>query len=96
MMIIRDDEKRTHAHPAATKFRNDGVCDLLTGGSDVVQGHYHEISRGSFSCDEGKELRCRNCTHSGIFGLDTALNKAKGVNNDEIQITNDELMTKPE
>jgi hypothetical protein len=43
-----------------------------------VQGDHHEISRGSFSCDEGKELRCRNCTHSGIFGLDTALNKAKG------------------
>ena len=43
-----------------------------------MQGDDHKISCGSGSCDEGKELRCRNCTHSGIFGLDTALNKAKG------------------
>ena len=56
-----------------------------------MQGDDHKISCGSGSCDEGKELRCRNCTHSGIFGLDTALNKAKGVKNDEIQIMNDEL-----
>jgi hypothetical protein len=43
-----------------------------------VQRDDHKISRGSASCDEGEEFRCRNCTHSGIFGPDTALNKAKG------------------
>ncbi len=43
-----------------------------------MQGDDHKISCGGASCDEGKELRCRNCTHSRIFGLDTALNKAKG------------------
>jgi hypothetical protein len=96
MMIIRDDEKRTNAHTAPRQFRNDSICDLLTGGSDVVQRHDHEIPWSSAGCDEGKELRCRNCTHLGIFGLDTALNKAKGLKNDEILMTNDELMTKPE
>ena len=96
MMIIRDDEKRTNAHPAPSQFRNDCVCDLVSGGSDVMQRDDHEISRGSFTCDEGKELRCRYCTHSGIFGRDAALNKVKGVKNDEIQMRNDELVTKLE
>jgi len=42
-----------------------------------MQRDDHKISRGSGSCDEGEEFRCRNCTHSAIFGPDTALNKAK-------------------
>src|SRR6266576_5935912 len=76
MMIIRDDKKRTNAHPALSQFLNDCVCDLLSGGGDVMQRHDHEIPCGSAGCDKGKKVRCRNCTHWGIFGLDTALNKA--------------------
>jgi len=61
-----------------------------------VQRDDDKIPRGSRRGDQWKELGCRNCTHSGIFDLCAVWNKAKGVKNDEIQMTNDDLMTKPE
>ena len=36
------------------------------------------IRGGSGTCDEWKELSCRNCAHLGIFDSAAGLNKAKG------------------
>jgi hypothetical protein len=42
-----------------------------------VQGDNDKVSGRSRRCDERQELCCRNGTHSPIFGLEFALNKAK-------------------
>ena len=42
-----------------------------------MQRDDHKISAGSGDWNEGQKVRCRNGTHLGIFGRDTALNKAK-------------------
>jgi hypothetical protein len=43
-----------------------------------VQRDDHKIPRRGGRRNEWKELRCGNRTHSGIFGSQAALNKAKG------------------
>jgi len=50
---------------------------LLGTGSDIVQRDDHKISASNGGWNEGQKVRCRNGTHLGIFGRDTALNKAK-------------------
>src|SRR6266480_2014360 len=79
MMIIRYHKQRTSAHTATSQFRDNCVCDLLSRRSDIMQRDDDKILRGVGRCNEWKELRCRNRTHSGIFGLSAALNKAKGI-----------------
>ena len=54
-----------------------------------MQRYNKRIRRSVGRGDERKELSCYNRVHFGIFGFRAALNKAKGVENDE-------SMTQPE